>query len=244
MTWCMVATGLSSAAEKGDQEFNARVAVVLDYELSSTSWDADIKAADGFNETYRQHPPCPFQEVTCIDGHVKEVHFHLSHLVGTVPSELAQLSWLTILHPHTNEISGTLPTELGKLSPLMTSFNVYSNSISGTIPSQLGHLTSLDEVVLSKCRFSGTLPSELGRLSNLKGLYIHGNSLSGSLPTEIGQLSLLTIARIFGPHTRFSGSLPSQLYRFDDAKYWCAPPFDECLRCAPVPPIQVWEGVG
>ena len=85
MTWCMVATGLSSAAEKGDQEFNARVAVVLDYELSSTSWDAEIKAADGFNETYRQHPPCPFQEVTCIDGHVKEVHFHLSHLVRSSP---------------------------------------------------------------------------------------------------------------------------------------------------------------
>ncbi len=87
-----------------------------------------------------------------------------------------------------NGLSGALPTQLGNLSGL-TVLNLRNNSLSGSIPAQLGSLTNLTALYLHNNRFSEEIPLELGSLNQLTALYLNNNALSGEIPPQLANLS-------------------------------------------------------
>jgi Leucine-rich repeat (LRR) protein len=152
--------------------------------------------------------PCSWTDVTCIDGYVTKIEISQKNLVGTIPSELGNLSQLTSLNLYHNQLSGSIPSELGNLSQ-MTNLSLGSNQLSGSIPSELGNLSQLTSLSLGLNQLSGSIPSELGNLSQLTFLDLNQNQLSGSIPIWLGSLSQLTSINL--SRNQLGGSIPSEL---------------------------------
>jgi len=163
--------------------------------------------------------PCSWTGVDCTDGHVTEIYRYNENLVGTIPSELGNLSQLTELNLSVSNdwsggrLSGSIPSELGNLSQL-TFLNLSYNQLSGSIPSELGNLSQLTELNLSGdwgrgSKLSGSIPSELENLSQLKSLRLSDNQLNGSIPSELGKLNQLTFLDL--SDNQLSASIPSKL---------------------------------
>ena len=133
-------------------------------------------------------------------------------LNGSIPSELGQLTSLTVLSLSGNELSGSIPPALGQLTSL-TGLYLNSNQLSGSIPPALGQLTSLTGLYLYDNELSGSIPSELGQLTSLTDLRLDNNELSGSIPSALGQLTSL---KYFYLHTnQLTGCIPVALRKFE-----------------------------
>lgn len=150
-------------------------------------------------------------------------------LVGTLPSELGLLSYLSDLRLPDNSISGFLPTQLGRLA--LAKLDLSSNRISGTMDGVLGLQPmpfafgadaspappppspdapplSLTHLILSDNMLSGFVPSSLGARTQLRTFLASRNAqISGSLPAWLApQLEQLQLS-----NTRLSGTLPTEL---------------------------------
>jgi hypothetical protein len=113
------------------------------------------------------------------EGRVIELSLNENHLAGPLPSELQQLSALTVLSLWRNALTGPIPAELGQLGAL-TRLSLNFNELSGPIPTELGQLSALIELQLVDNQLSGPIPEELGQLGALKKLFLNGNQqLSG-----------------------------------------------------------------
>jgi hypothetical protein len=66
-------------------------------------------------------------------------------LKGTLPSQIADLPYLTYSRINGNEFTGQLPAELGNLTQ-MVEFWYHENLFSGSIPPQLGQLRRMQDV--------------------------------------------------------------------------------------------------
>lgn len=162
--------------------------------------------------------PCSWFGISCAEQRVTEINlgeFPSNNLVGSIPSELGQLSSLTQLDLSVNQLDGSIPIELGQLSSLVNLW-LYSNQLSGSIPAELGQLSSLLELYLDYNQLSGTIPPDLGELSRLTKLTLNNNRLSSSIPPELGQLSSLTILRLYS--NQLSGAIPSELGQLSSLK--------------------------
>ena len=152
-----------------------------------TALIALYKATDGANWTYSFNwrngddtdfnavgTECTWDGVTCDGGHVTEIvlggYPSGNNLVGTIPSELGNLSNLTELSLTYNQLSGSIPPELGTLSNLIYLYLQF-NELSGTIPPELGTLENLDVLYLYSNQLSGAIPPELASLTNLHSSY-------------------------------------------------------------------------
>ena len=131
-----------------------------------------------------------------------------NRLSGTIPSELGNLSDLSILSLDTNELSGTIPSELGSLSDLI-GLSLESNQLTGIIPSELGNLPRLAALSLESNQLTGTIPSELGNLPNMESFLLDSNQLTGTIPSELGNLPILAILSL--DTNELSGTIPSEL---------------------------------
>ncbi|GEM_PF-6380894 len=151
---------------------------------------------------------CDWYGITCVNGDVTGISLNSNNLVGTIPSELGNLTALTTLSLAGNQLSGTIPSELGNLTAL-TNLWLYGNQLSGAIPSELGNLTNLTVLYLSGNQLSGAIPSELGNLTALTTLWLYDNQLSGTIPSELGNLTNLTVLYLSG--NQLSGTIPSEL---------------------------------
>ena len=148
-----------------------------------------------------------FGVTTDSNGRVTKVKM-ANNLVGTLPSELGNLSELTRLELDGNKLHGAIPSELGNLSKLER-LSLGFNSLSGSIPSQLGNLSQLQSLVLVVNSLTGSIPSQLGNLSQLQALGLGFNRLSGPIPSQLGNLSQLQALDLQANY--LSGSIPSQL---------------------------------
>jgi Leucine-rich repeat (LRR) protein len=89
-----------------------------------------------------------------------------NQLVGTIPSSIARVKALQILHLKDNQLTGTIPSEFGDL-PYLSWFDVSQNYISGTIPSSFGSCVTLEDFRISDNYIYGTIPDGLCHNSNV-----------------------------------------------------------------------------
>jgi len=101
----------------------------------------------------------------------------------------------------------TLPSEVGNLTEL-TVLKLNQCNLSGDLPKELYSLTNLTELWLQNGKITGSFPAELGQLKKLSKFYIDRNQISGPLPAEIGELTELTMLNI--ANTQISGGFPAE----------------------------------
>jgi hypothetical protein len=90
-----------------------------------------------------------------------------------------------------NSVVGSLPTEITELTSIQI-LNLKYSSLSGTLPTELGRMCNLSDLTLEGLSLIGTLPTEIGLCENLQSLNLIDVELSGMIPTEIGSLSKLS----------------------------------------------------
>jgi hypothetical protein len=119
------------------------------------------------------------------EGRVTKLELENNGLVGSIPSDIQQLSALRELdlgsyedQPRINELTGFIPAELGRLAALVL-LDLTRNKLSGPIPAALGQLGALTELYLEHNQLSGPIPAELGRLTALATLWLNDNQLTG-----------------------------------------------------------------
>jgi hypothetical protein len=154
-----------------------------------------------------------------VEGRVIKLEMMSNGLVGSIPSDIQQLSALRLLSlgndpenegddERKNELTGPIPAELGRLGALDALF-LENNQLSGPIPAELGQLGALTWLTLDCNQLSGPIPTELGQLGGLEHLYLNENELSGAIPVELGQLGALTCLLL--EKNQLSGAIPAEL---------------------------------
>ena len=93
-----------------------------------------------------------------------------------------------------NQLSGSLPTELGNLTNL-TLLSLGDNQLTGAMPPELGNLTNLTRLFLNDSQVTGTLPQSLTGLSMLSTFFFHDTNLCEPL-NEAFQTWLQGIANL------------------------------------------------
>ena len=161
----------------------------------SLNWDEDL-------------PIDEWKGVELANGRVVELGMSSEGIVGTIPSELGNLSNLQGLSLWGNQLTGEIPPELGGLSNL-TRLLLDGNQLTGEIPPELGGLSNLTYLNLAGNQLTGEIPPELGRLSNLMELVLADNQLTGEIPPELGGLSNLEWLDIAS--NQFTGTIPKEL---------------------------------
>jgi Leucine-rich repeat (LRR) protein len=141
-----------------------------------------------------------------------------SHLHGTMPPEVALLSWLEEFRVVESDlVQRTLaafwPLQLSTL-PNLRKIEFYANNLKGSIPAavltppqlaqQLTFLSLASNTVLA-----GSLPTELGLLTSLQNLYLEFNSFTSSIPSEIGNLVQLQALRLY--QNGLTGTVPLEV---------------------------------
>jgi Leucine-rich repeat (LRR) protein len=141
-------------------------------------------------------------------GRVISLDLSDNNLIGSIPSDIGNLTGLTELFLNGNQISGSIPTEIGNLTQLQY-LHLDNNKLTGSIPSSIGNLKDLKNLYLNKNNLSGEIPTSIGNLSSLELFLVSGNQLTGSIPSSIGNLANLTNLSLFS--NKLSGSIPSSI---------------------------------
>ena len=146
--------------------------------------------------------------ITVTNGRVTELVLEENNLVGTIPSEIGNLTNLGGLHLYYNQLTGSIPPEVGNLTNL-TFLSFDTNQLTGLIPPEIGNLTNLTILQLEQNQLTGSIPPEIGNLTNLTYLNIGSSQLTGSITPEIGNLANLQLLRLDG--NQLTGSIPSEI---------------------------------
>ncbi|OEL27221.1 putative LRR receptor-like serine/threonine-protein kinase [Dichanthelium oligosanthes] len=150
--------------------------------------------------------------ITCVCSFINNTVCHITMLkvyalnvVGQIPSELQNLTYLTYLNLDLNYLTGPIPSFIGQFSA-MQHLSLGFNPFSGPLPKELGNLTNLNLLGISLDNFSSGLPEELGNLSKLEQLYIDSSGFSGPFPSTFSKLKKLRILR--ASDNDFTGKIP------------------------------------
>ncbi|AQK40953.1 Putative leucine-rich repeat receptor-like protein kinase family protein [Zea mays] len=129
------------------------------------------------------------------------------NVVGQIPAELENLTYLSNLNLMQNYLTGPVPSFIGKFP--MQYLSLAINPLSGTLPKELGNLTDLISLYFDSSGFSGPFPSTFSKLKNLKILWASDNDFTGKIPDFIGNLTQLEVLRFQG--NSFEGPIPKSL---------------------------------
>jgi hypothetical protein len=208
--------------------------------------------------------PCEWSGVTCTDGHVTDLYLSYRAMTGSLPSALADLTFLRVLDLHDNQLGGPIPPEVARLDQLVSldlSRNQFSgslppelgqpkawelvflnnNQLSGSLPAAWGNLAALRHLDLSHNAFTGAIPPEWGELVQLQALRLGYNQLEGTLPAAIGELAQLTELDV--QYNALSGSVPAPVLSMPYRALW-GNELDGTIRCEGAPPMAVdFQGV-
>nr|KJB60475.1 hypothetical protein B456_009G307100 [Gossypium raimondii] len=156
------------------------------------------------------HSFCNWTGVTCGAKHkrIKALNLPNMNLIGTIPPELGNLSFLASLNLSGNGFHGDLPGELGQLSRLKL-VDLSSNFFTGEIPSSFGRLNQVSDLVLSNNNLTGAIPPEISNLLNMRTLDLASNKLSGSIPSSIYNISSLRMVSL--SFNGLSGKMPDDM---------------------------------
>ncbi|PPD85266.1 hypothetical protein GOBAR_DD17816 [Gossypium barbadense] len=153
---------------------------------------------------------CNWIGVTCGSKNLRVTVLNLTGmgLVGTIPSHLGNLSFLSRLNIMNNSFQGLLPNHLANLHRLKF-INLGNNKFGGEIPSWFGSFTRLQNLYLFGNNFTGSIPSSLCHLPKLESLNLGNNNLRGQIPVKIGNLSTLKTLHL--GTNQLSGQIPGTI---------------------------------
>ena len=136
-------------------------------------------------------------------GRVVELSFGYLPIAGSIPPQLADLTYLRTLSLGNTRLTGKIPPELGDL-PRLEALHFESSGgggggtgqppkkdLGGRIPPELGRLANLRFLDL-RGGFVGPIPPELGNLPKLEGLSLFGLRLFGPVPPSLQSLPNLS----------------------------------------------------
>lgn len=137
--------------------------------------------------------------------HITQLKVYALDVVGAIPDELWNLTFLTNLNLGQNYLTGSLSASIGNLTS-MQYLSLGINALSGELPKELGQLTDLRSIAFGTNNFSGSLPSELGNLVKLEQLYFDSSGLSGDIPSTFANLQSLTT--VWASDNELTGNIP------------------------------------
>ncbi|XP_062182288.1 probable LRR receptor-like serine/threonine-protein kinase At1g56130 isoform X2 [Phragmites australis] len=146
---------------------------------------------------------CSFNNNTVC--HITKLKVYALNVVGQIPSELQNLTYLIYLNLDQNYLTGPIPSFIGQFTA-MQHLSLGFNPLSGPLPKELGNLMNLNLLGISLDNFSGELPEELGNLSKLEHLYIDSSGFSGPFPSTFSKLKKLKTLR--ASDNDFTGKIP------------------------------------
>ena len=148
-----------------------------------------------------------FGVTTDSDGRVTVLHLNSINMVGTLPTQLGNLTALEQLDLAASpQLTGQIP-DLSGLTALQQ-LSMWDNQLTGEIPDWLGSLTALTLVALSGNQLEGAIP-DLSNLSSLETLNLGGNQLTGAIPDLLGSLTALEFLNLSG--NELTGAIPDSL---------------------------------
>ncbi|KAG8067603.1 hypothetical protein GUJ93_ZPchr0005g14280 [Zizania palustris] len=184
---------------------------------ASSEWNISGDPCSGFasDGTNWDHYPniTPFIKCVCSYNnntvcHITRLRLRELNVIGPIPSELQNLTYLVNLDMGRNYLTGAIPPFIGTFSQ-MQYLSLGSSALSGPLPKELGNLTNLISLGLSMSNFTGELPEELGNMTSLQQMYVEGCGLSGPLPSTFSKLKNLKILRV--SDNEFTGKIPDYL---------------------------------
>ncbi|XP_057791422.1 putative leucine-rich repeat receptor-like serine/threonine-protein kinase At2g24130 isoform X2 [Salvia miltiorrhiza] len=137
-------------------------------------------------------------------------------IYGSIPSQLWNLSQLTLVNLTSNYLSGKISPEIGNLSrleQLSLSYNFFTE-----IPAALGELSSLGLIDLSHNNLSGPIPKDIGNLAGLNFLFLNNNLLSGQIPYTIGGCTALQ--KLDLSHNFLTGRVPPNITNLQEMRWF------------------------
>ncbi|KAJ9687184.1 hypothetical protein PVL29_015866 [Vitis rotundifolia] len=138
--------------------------------------------------------------------HITQLKVYALDVVGVIPDELWNLTFLTNLDLGQNYLTGPLSASIGNLTS-MQYLSLGINALSGELPNELGQLTDLRSFYFDSSGLSGEIPSTFANLQSLTTVWASDNELTGNIPDFIGNWSMLTVLRLQG--NSFEGPIPS-----------------------------------
>ncbi|GIQ87149.1 hypothetical protein KIPB_009131 [Kipferlia bialata] len=135
-------------------------------------------------------PHCDWEGVTCnADGAVVALDLSGYGLTGTLPPEMAGLTYLKSLYLNDNLMSTPLPPELC-LMENMQYVQMVNAGLTGSIPECVCEAKHIQYLYLSSNSLSGSIPA--CEDWNLRELHLDHNMLEGPVPTTLADTGLLS----------------------------------------------------
>ncbi|KAK2637921.1 hypothetical protein Ddye_025716 [Dipteronia dyeriana] len=162
---------------------------------------------------------CNWIGVTCGVRHHRVTALNISYLglVGTIPSQIGNFSFLALLSINDNNFYGSLPYELSRLHRLKY-INFNYNQLSEEAYQQLQrrhtkrnrHLTKLKTLSIGDNKLEGEIPLELGNLIELERLTLRDNVLlTRQIPSLLFNIS--SLRQINLTNNSLTGDLPHNM---------------------------------
>ncbi|KAK9116821.1 hypothetical protein Sjap_015768 [Stephania japonica] len=131
-----------------------------------------------------------------------------NRLNGSIPSQIGNLTKLTMLNLSYNDLIGSLSQSIGQLRSLLV-LDLSNNLLTGPIPTTIGTMLNLYQLHLQNNEINGSLPEELGQMIQLQDLDLSHNKLIGPIPATIGNMTKLEYLEL--PSNQLVGSLPQSI---------------------------------
>ncbi|XP_042013360.1 receptor-like protein 36 isoform X2 [Salvia splendens] len=179
---------------------------------------------------------CSWIGVTCDSHHKRVTQLNLTSmdLVGKIPPEIGNLSFLVSLDLSGNSFYGPIPPSIFNMSfleylqlrynslsgslPLdmcihnlhrLKFLHISYNELYGEIPSSLEHCSQLEYFSLYNNSISGFVPKEIGNLMKLQLFIVGVNKLIGYIPKEIGNMTMIEWLGL--SNNNLSGNIPKEI---------------------------------
>jgi len=162
---------------------------------------------------------------------LRRLYLNYNMLTSTFPTQFGALVNLEEFFLFHNNLTGSIPSDIGKLSSVRY-LGLGENRFSGVLPTELNSLTNLRVLSLQRQTGSGATGTQglIGNIlpfnnaNDLRELYLGGNQFNGSIPSDFleGITDHSETVRIDLTANKISGSIPSELSRFDDLKLFLA----------------------
>ncbi|VAH83567.1 unnamed protein product [Triticum turgidum subsp. durum] len=138
--------------------------------------------------------------------HITQLKVYALDVVGQIPAELQNLTYLTNLNLAQNYLAGSLPAFLGKLTRLQY-LAISTNKFVGPLPEVVENLSNLEQLYIDSCGLSGELPSTFSKLKNLKVLRI--GDLTGEVSSLAFVANMTSLSTLVLRNSRISDNLAS-----------------------------------